>query len=294
MASERSIYCYFAVPFIILGSLDILSNSLLIHILRKLKKLQTISYKLILIQSIADVCAGIVLIASEIALQFSMSDELYGTLVLSFRITCDAVCQFSGTMVLVVAIDRYIHMKYLTKYNTMMTDFRAAACVAMNMGSCVSMTAVNIGGVIYGYYSTSHLVMNFVAVSMYTTTFAVYFQTYNAITKRTNTINVQNESIPSKRHSRNKEFARAVALILSVLAVCYTPFVIVSSIKMFGCESCANDPVLLRAFYCTRVIVCLTPTLNAFLFIGFNKELKNFLMRRRNLDDTAASQNSPN
>ncbi len=282
MSSERFVYKYFYVPFIILGLSNIVFNGLLCHVLRKLKKLQTISYKFILIQSIADVLAGAALVLSELVLLLINSDALYGKILVFARITCDAVCQFSGTMILIVAIDRYIHMKYLTKYNTIMTSRKAAIMVLNNLASCISMAVINVCGVYFKYYSKSHLFMNGFAVFVYTTTFLVYYKAYRSVTRRVQEMNIQEgHAATTKRPSRNKEFARAVAIILIVLALCYTPFLIVSTVKIaFECDACKASATILIAFYCTRILVCSTSSINAILFILFNKELKNYILGR--------------
>ncbi len=280
MATEQDIARRFSPLFITIGITSIFCNGLLCHILRKLGKLQTISYKLILIQGIADVCAGIVLLISETAMLTPIDEDTFDKVCVFSRITCDAVCQFSGTMFLIVAIDRFIHMKYLTKYNTMMSEKRAAMLVFNNIGSSLSMAVVNVFGVLHDYYNTSHLVMNFFAVTLYSTTFLIYYRAYVSMSTRISQINTENSVRASKRPSRNKEFARAVALILVVFAGCLTPFVIASTVKIvIYCPGCGNNENILIAFYSTRALVCLTSTLNAVIFIYINRELRRYLLR---------------
>eukprot|EP00794_Sanderia_malayensis_P017630 gene17630-19384_t len=288
MSIERYTYRYYAIPFLILGLSNIICNSLLCNALYKLKKLETISYKLIMIRGIADIVVGVVQLASETTLLIMQSSELYAKIILYTRVICDAFCQFSGSMILIVALDRYIHMKHLIRYNTMMTNRRAAIMIANNVVTTLSMAIVNVCGVEYNYYNVSHLLMNCMAMFSFTTTLIIYYKAYSFLSHRVQNMNLQRQEQPvrtaPKRSNRSKEFSRAIAVILVLLAVCYIPFVIVSAVKMVYQQYALSnvDGRILKAFYCARILICFVPSVNALTFIAFNAQLRNFFMRKNN------------
>ena len=123
----------FLIPKIALAVLAVATNAFLIHALRKLDKLKTISFKFVLSLCISDISLGVVLLIFEPIIYYSMSDldtilkysKISGFFIFSF-------VSLSAILTICIAVDRFIHMKYLLKYRLIMTKFRAMMMIIIS------------------------------------------------------------------------------------------------------------------------------------------------------------------
>ena len=116
----------FAIPLFLTSIACVLVNSLLIQALRSLKKLNTISFKYILLLSTSDICFGVSWIAYLCMLYPEFNKQ---SLMTTAHILIHIFASFSCIMVLLIALDRYIHMRFSLRYNAIMTKRRASLLV---------------------------------------------------------------------------------------------------------------------------------------------------------------------
>ncbi len=114
MDAQLGILEKFSIPFALLGVSNILINSFLINALRKLKKLHTMSFKFILLLSVSNLCDGVNSVSFAILHQLLAygSEKLTTTIALTLKYF---FAQFSFTMISIIAIDRYIQLRYFSK-----------------------------------------------------------------------------------------------------------------------------------------------------------------------------------
>ena len=110
---------------------NIIVNIFLVVALRKLKKLRTLSYRLILLMSISDICVGCSALVSHTSDALCITKricapkfQLCASLMASFFL------YFAGRFTLIIAIDRFIRMRYLIRYDRIMTNLRATLLIA--------------------------------------------------------------------------------------------------------------------------------------------------------------------
>ena len=111
---------------------NILLNVFIIYALRKLDKLSNISYWFIFFLSISDCLVGITGLAYDAhhALYCSSKQDSSSCRYVSELRTF--FLAFSGRLTTVIAIDRSIRMKYLNRYNTIMTKMKANTILILN------------------------------------------------------------------------------------------------------------------------------------------------------------------
>ena len=122
-------FIYFILAFPIDIS-NILMNIFIIYALRKLKKLGSISFWFICCLSISDCCVGLSGLAHDVHYAYCRTRRSSWTPYTSGVRTF--FLGYSGRLTTIIAIDRSIRMKYLYKYNNMMTRTKAYLVLMVN------------------------------------------------------------------------------------------------------------------------------------------------------------------
>ena len=111
---------------VILTILNIFVNVVLIYALKAKDQLKSVSYRLIAFLSFSDICFGLMLQALVWIHLGVLRDIESCALKLSAQFLTYAFSQISVFMFLIIAFDRWLHMKYLNKYTALMNWRRAS------------------------------------------------------------------------------------------------------------------------------------------------------------------------
>ena len=118
---------------LLLDTSAVIVNGVIACVLKKHKKTRIVKFFFICCLSISDVMVGVVSLILH-SLWLNRKSKIYTTAVVS---AVDTLFRYfvslSGSIILIIAIDRCIHMKYLTRYNEMMTHFRARVLLLANI-----------------------------------------------------------------------------------------------------------------------------------------------------------------
>ena len=295
--------------FFILYLLDIFCNSFLIYALWKLNKLKIRSFQFILCLSISDVLHGIFGLIEQvmIAANLQPSEDIaffLGAGIFYFL-------NFSTSMVLIIGIDRFVHMKYLNKYPRVMTKCKATFIVLANVLFTLHTLITTRVLLIYHRqylldnrraYIQYRITLGFFYLSLTAFIFFIYFWTYNSLRRRTKNMvcskkesqkektkadkrkNRWNQGSKGRHVSRNSstEFAKGMAFVLGSLF-----FLVVPSICMTPCQwlitlyadietiftSLETIQKIGNYTYMSSILNC---SLNAAILIYFSSELNTF------------------
>ena len=263
----------------VLCLLIIATNSILIHAIRRLGKLKIVSFQFILYLSISDLFVGIV----QLPLQFSIvspQPESIDTKTLCSQFAIYFVSQMSAGMTIILAIDRYIHMKYLSRWNEIVTKRRAVivttGCTIMNLIT----TGILILSTVYRFYfffkciylPTCLMVLIYLSI--------IYIQTYNYIRRRVRSMKMHNANTAKSTTIRNPEheFAKLMISVIACLIICYLPSIIFSIIKTIVIKhGCVND-YLKYAILWSYTMTYVNSMTNAVIIICGNKQVKSFVI----------------
>ena len=121
---------------LVIDTTNIILNSLMVCSLKKLKKTSIISYWLIFCMSISDALVGIFGMTSHATFIYLQTHpEENNERVVTFIIWTNYLFiyffQVSGGITTVIAIDRFIRMRYLNRYNNIMTWRKAYILIAI-------------------------------------------------------------------------------------------------------------------------------------------------------------------
>ena len=275
---EYKYYWYFSIANIIMGVPGIFLNSLLSFLLWKFKKLNTISFRFIFIQSVSDVVVGITLVSSRTVF-FSINDVDFDKIKSFSDIVCDTLCMFSGNTVLLVAIDRFLHMKLLNRYSGIMTKNRAIMLMLVNAAFCFALLIVEIIGYFDGFYQIFVIVSNFIAIFLVATISGIYCHTFKSVEKRTRESSKARSTVFQSGRNPTKQFQKVIILILTAFVLCSAPIVIFALVQFIFEKRKMHNEVITVCFFVSRLLVCLNSTLNASIFLTVNKELRELMFQ---------------
>ena len=108
---------------IAINILSLLGNTILIWALRRTRQTKTISFQFIIVMSASDITSAILSMTLLTTISFRQYQK-YCWLTLSVQAVLNACNYFSTSMIFLIALDRYLHMKYLEQYSRKFTKRR--------------------------------------------------------------------------------------------------------------------------------------------------------------------------
>ena len=116
---------------ILIGVLNITGNAILIWALRRTGQTKTISFQFIAIMSASDLTIGVIAIVLMTLLSLDPYQN-YCWLKVTTVAVSSTFNSFSSFMIFLIALDRYLHMKYLERYSIKFTKKRGYLLVIMS------------------------------------------------------------------------------------------------------------------------------------------------------------------
>ena len=268
---------------VVVAVLNILINGFLIYALRKTKQLKNLSNQFIACLSFSDCGVGVLAQPLIIATLWNM---YMGVISCNTEITTQAVgfifCHFSGVMLAIIAVDRYLHIKYKNKYNSYMNSSRAIKIVAMNL----SIALIVAGGSVLS--STQHTYVTFDQIMMSIDTIVIlfiwlnYILIFRSIKEHMRTIyrkdSTGNRQVLSKVRA-DAVFAKTMVLIMTSQAICYFPYFLSSALR--SKKDVVHRESWLGTFRLwSLLLVYLCSSINALIFILRNAKIKRHFFRQ--------------
>ncbi len=266
----------FAIPLFLTSIACVLVNSLLIQALRSLKKLNTISFKYILLLSTSDICFGVSWIAYLCMLYPEFNKQ---GLMTTAHILIHVFASFSCIMVLLIALDRYIHMRFSLRYNAIMTKRRASLLVIAGFLVSVFLVALIVCARIFNFFFAAQLTLNATVSLCVFGAFILYSKAYKSVRCQTQHISLD-KGIPiprlfTQRRNPSREVTKSIFLIFTSLLICYTPYCIFTTISHSGQRD--ENKISMHLEYVSFCLVVANSSLNAIILIVLNRDLRCFL-----------------
>lgn len=280
--SRSNIYALVTMN-IITALTNIILNTVIAYSLWRTKMIKTTSFKFIFLLSMSDcvmgltICPVIVTLLVLQRLPFCLLEHY--TQLLTF-----VLGQFSGLMVVVITLDRYLHMRYLTRYNLYMTRKKARILIALNFNSCLLTGILLILASTYGFIFQFEATLVAVYSTFVAIIFILYLKTFLTLRRRVNamaTIN-QTSNVRNDTHSRQKSeliFARGMIFVLLCTTVCYLPCFLSGTVWAHRKYVKKQEPPnwLHSTLFWTCILMYANSTFNPIVMLTFNKRLRKYI-----------------
>ncbi len=269
------------------------ANLIMIYSLFKTRQLGSIVNRFFLCLCVSDCCIAII-VQSLVAILFTLYRDQHACyLEMSTQFLTFLFGHFSGFTIVAIGIDRYVHMKYLQRYDSIITKRRAVIAVLCCGFSAIIMGSAYTLSTVYGIFqwvNMAILLADFVAIIIIC---AAYIQAYNKVRDHLNRTKGLRSASPYKQASSSNtkktsapSYAIAmiitIMLILGAVFVCYVPYVCVGMMRFYRVQikGKALYPSLAFGIYLTYLLVYLNSFLNAAIFIYKNDAIRQFIKNR--------------
>lgn len=277
---------------------NIILNSFLIHALRRRNKLRILSYWLIVCLCISDIFVGVFGLLCEALVIGSKENtdiDFITSSILMFWVN------FSTSFVLIIATDRYIHMKHTVRYQIIMTKRRAVWLVLFNVLFTVHMlVTVRLLPKYQKDFLRKHLLayriyrvlLGVVYITIILVISGLYITTYFSIKRRVENTSITEEverrdatrteestQKTQRRRSVDREFAKVMGLVTAILFLCLFPNLCMNlytrTHMLIKGYSKLSDQFRF-ALQLTFLTMQLNSSLNAAIILFFNRELRQY------------------
>lgn len=171
---------------------NIIVNIYLVHALQKLKKLRTLSFRLILLMSISDICVGCSALVSHISYVLCDARRMCPANFQRYAdLTAFFFLYFAGRFTVIIAIDRFIRMRYLIRYDRIMTNLRAILLIAASALLGVVTSAMHYGPVSEGtrhYFSLGLNVFHTIGLLL---GLVLYLWAYRSLRRKVDNLHIE-------------------------------------------------------------------------------------------------------
>ena len=257
---------------VIISSLNITGNSLLIWGLSKTGQTKTISFQFIILMSISDMISGI---SSLVLLTLLTWEQFHAEcwLKLSTQVILKTCNLFSIFMVVLIALDRYLHMKYLERYFLVFNKRRGHFLVIASFIFAMTLTSIFALPLPLSptLYATLKLVYFFLTFPVVLTIIILYYCAVREVRMNENQITrsvlIQNRTLTNA--------AKRITICIAILSV---PAIITGIVEWQN-----NGHNLTNTLIAVRWFSYLTHLVNGFcsslIFISQNRPIRQLLRR---------------
>lgn len=262
----------FFAPNLIIGTLMVVTNSILINGIRKLHKLQSVSWRLILALSVSNTAHGITVVISSISLQLLRDERSYNIATIAFIPLLFIFGINSYYMIVIITIDRYIHIKFPLRYNIIMTERKSKVLIWGSLIASSITTSVSVTGFYFKMELATLSAMSIIATLFLIIIVLLYYHAYKTITKRTQ--GIRNVQISGSNHRNpSKAFHKAVLLSVSTMMVCCIPYFIIKPLPHYY----INNTTIKTLEYASDVFIFANSCATAVIMIYLDKGLQKFV-----------------
>ncbi len=205
--------------------LNVLSNSILLYSVWKLKLQNRPIYKLIIIMTVSDLLTGIVVL--PLTMYFFWIPNCFASIYIIQPLYFFQVA-FANCMIVLVAIDRFLHMKYLLRYGSIMSNQKSNILIAGSAFVSSVAAGLSVLASVKDLIFQVYLSITIVGGVIFSFTALLYFKAFKAVRNR-----VRCSQLTTANERPDARFLRAALLVTLSLVVCYVPALIMGCVRMF-------------------------------------------------------------
>ena len=270
------------IIFFVVAVANIVTNSLLIYLMQKIRRIGEVTHVFILCLCISDICVGfnqILCVILRVFMDNIDRDVTHWLALVSFFVSY-LFEPLSAHLLILVAMDRYIHLRYLTRYSIIMTKRRAKTLTKVCVSINICFTTALVFAMMKGVYETLNLILVTVYIIMLMAVTAFYITAYRSVKRRVRDSTISSTGYQRRRSTNgNKSIFRGIVVILLSLLACYAPFIFLTIGRSVLHLAGRTDHEITFTLALAYGIKCLSASINAIVLITMNKEYKRYVLK---------------
>ena len=260
-----------------IGLLNVFGNSLLIYALKKTGQTATISLQLIIVMSVSDVINGTAALSLTNIILWGNYDS-YCYLKATTQFLIRLFLGFLYGIVILIALDRFLHIKYLQRYPIIMPK-RRMRCLTCLTFLCSTVTAFfSSMPFLKVYMKFGNMVHTALAALAIITVFVLYYKTTKAINRR---VSSMNNFFMQRMIIQTKTLVN-VALHISICTLLILTSYIIANIRLEVSSShrAQNTTELAIFKWATYLGVLGTGVCSCVIFVLYNRPVRRFIIMK--------------
>ncbi len=270
------------ISSIVLSLITIIANSLVIYALYKTKQLDTITHKFVLVMNLSDLCTGIIALPFISSLIFMKRFFRCCTCELAAQCIALFFAYVSFFMIMWVAIDRYIHVTKLNRYNAFMNNFRMKIIVIISVVTSAVAAYLTIAVpsfLMQLLLNISDLLGVFIMIVFYSLVFQklrLHAENYKKM------LGNMAARKADKEVKREISATKTVRLLLLSILILYLPYNIFTAVWTYEKFNLGREPSLPLniTLYWSYLFVFSNTAVNAIIFGYGNTTLRRYIVNK--------------
>ena len=257
---------------ILIGALNISGNGTLIWALRRTRQTKSSSFQFIMIMSCSDLITGIIsLVLLPSIFAYHHQSSCWQKLTIQFVLfTCNFLSVF---MLLLIALDRYLHMKYLEKYSLIVTKKRGHYAIIVSALLAISISAVTFMQISEKFHMIMQFVSELFMSSLLISVIVMYYAALRALRRNAH-------KLTGSIIDRNRALGRAAKRISICILVLSTPLAVLVFLDNAGLlEIFFNATVVNSCIWVGYATFLGNGFCSSIIFISQNRPIKRLLKR---------------
>ena len=259
-------------------------NIILITAMVKTKETSSFTARYVMCLSVSDIGMG--LVAMPLICSMLFVKDLRTNCVYQKIVQCIAYCfgYTSFFMLLAIGVDRYLLIKKLNRYKTLMNSFRWKLIVTTIIVMSITLAIITVSAYSFPLHTTFILTNIFCIGGIY----LLYVKLLFRIDQQATTMMgiseqsfVRSKSSTRKSRRRRKEIsvARTIRLLLGAIFVLYMPYNITSSVWTYYRFQQNTDPgnALNVSVFWTYVLMFINGIINVLIYGHGNSKIRRFV-----------------
>ncbi|XP_065066113.1 trace amine-associated receptor 9-like [Rhopilema esculentum] len=264
----------------LLSPITIISNTALIYGLYRMKQLNTITNKFILLMNISDLGIGIFIMPSITAM-ITLKDKYRNcTFEQVIQYGIFFLVYFSIFMLVCISVDRYLHVMKLKKYNAFMNEFRMKVIVVFSFLTSAINAYLSIAIPFFPLQIMLNLCNLFYVLFMFILYSTVLRRIALNAEKIKRMLRDAGEDSGNRKTRREISATKTIRFVLGALLVLYLPYNICSTIwTYYKYQLKRNPPLIMNVLESwASIFLFSNATINAILFAYGNSVVRRFLI----------------
>ena len=260
----------------VIAVLNIVGNAILIWGLYKTRQTNTISYQYIIFMSISDLMCGVggLVLLTLVPWNYYVMECLLHLSTQFFLSSCNL---FSCLMVVLVALDRYLHMRYLERYSIVFTKKRGYFLSLASFFFAIFINVILLLPVPSDAYYIIRLICSFASLPFIFATLCLYYCAMRELKRKVNQIS---RSIITQ----SRILSRAAKRITICIIVLTVPLAIITIFGELDINHKFKDRSVIYTFrWFAYVTYLINPFCSSYIFLSQNRPIWH-LVRRAVID----------
>ena len=268
----------FAVIMIIVAVMDFVISAAAIFVFFKTRQTKSVTSKLIVIMNISNIASSIVAFPGLAIIFFDVPWSRSCSFRLTIQFNILVLGNFSFSMLLGVALDRYLRVTKLNRYNMYMNDFRMKVLVAAGATFSSSMAAFSV---FFPYLFPLMITMNILNILVIFVALALYSMTRNKINIQPETLrrHLRKQSKEEEQNNKIRSTSKLIKTMLFSILVTYAPYNVISIISAcYKIPSNSNSRLILDLVHISSVIpIFLSFSINTIIYCYGNSATRQYI-----------------